>query len=91
MPEWKKHVDVSQWFHDDALSVADKAKAITDHLRPLIGDDEDAAELLDELAHQDDADEFDYVWNDLYDWADANRVWINTIVSMRRVEHQVAD
>lgn len=81
MAEWKRKVDVSQWFHDDALSVAEKAKAIAAHLRPLIGDDEEAAELLDMLAEQDEADDFDYVWNDLYDWADAKRVWINTIGS----------
>lgn len=32
--------------------------------------------LIFELEETEDLDDFNEVWNDIYDWADANRLWI---------------
>ena len=38
-------------------------------------------EAMNRWAHKlqlGDVDEFDWVWDRFYDWADANRVWVDT-------------
>jgi hypothetical protein len=42
--------------------------------------DEMFAELIDELADSSDTDDFDVVWQEVYNVADFERVWIKTIV-----------
>jgi hypothetical protein len=34
--------------------------------------------LVDDLKPCSDVEEFDYAWQNLYDWADYNKVWIAT-------------
>lgn len=42
------------------------------------GEDSELDYAIQELADTTDADEFDYVWNEIYDLADWDRVWIET-------------
>jgi hypothetical protein len=41
-------------------------------------DDMDLGEIVNELAETDDISYFDDVWAGFYDWADVNRVWVET-------------
>lgn len=83
MRRWKQRVDVGDLFHDDDLPLPDKGAAIARRLRTLRieGDDLVFDETLEELgdaANADDVEWFDAVWNGVYDWADGQRVWIET-------------
>lgn len=82
MSEWAYRIDISDFFHDEALTTNEKAKRIATRFRIRLGRKpvwEDEIEgLLEELEDQTDADEFDDVWNCIYDWCDAERVWVRT-------------
>ena len=84
MNKWRYTVKVGDVFHDDGLSLPEKGEAIVNRLRaaPFYSDDDyDLQGLVEELedaAKEDDESWFDLVWGGLYDWADANRVWIDT-------------
>lgn len=71
MPRWKQRIDVREAFEtENMLAIADilKAEGVPES---LVGDVRSAAEIGDK-------DEFDRVWEEVYDWADDNRVWIAT-------------
>lgn len=56
-------------------------KSKTEEIEDLLGEDEASAyeSLIDDIEYGvDNIEEFDYAWNNLYDWADINRVWIAT-------------
>lgn len=36
--------------------------------------------IVEELEEADTVGDFNYLWEELYDWADSNRVWIKTIL-----------
>lgn len=80
MTRWMETVDLSLVWHDDALSLADKARYIAGQLNACALVDSDLEDLTDELmdaAREGDDEWFDSVWSGIYDWADDNRVWIN--------------
>jgi hypothetical protein len=84
MAVWKQKVDVSDVFYDDAMALPQKGEAIVAQLRRLRPEGEDLVldELLEELAdaaREGDVRWFDDVWDGVYDWADAERVWIETV------------
>lgn len=83
MKPWKHKVYLGDMFHDDDLSLSEKAQTIATRLARFAGDDDDAMldELLEELCdagHEGDVQWFDNVWSGIYDWADEERVWIDT-------------
>lgn len=85
MTRWRFKFDVSDVFHNDALTVAEKSKTIAERLRKVrwfdLADDTDREDLLDyadAISCMDNADDFDHVWNAFYDWCDLNRVWVTT-------------
>ena len=79
---WKHKVDVSDIFHNDDLTLSEKAHAIAARLARFTGDDDTMLdEMLEELCdagHEGDVRWFDDVWSGIYDWADDERVWIDT-------------
>jgi hypothetical protein len=78
MNTWKYNVDVRAIFHNDDFSVNEKAKLIAKNLRALPNHDSSLEVLLKKLELQTDADDFDKVWNKIYDWADRTRTLIKT-------------
>lgn len=38
------------------------------------------SDLLDQLAYTETTDEFDSYWDDVLDWADDNRLWVETMI-----------
>jgi hypothetical protein len=84
LPVWAHTIDVSYVFHNDELSFEDKrAEIVAVIKRSRWYKDQDPAtfdglvDLVDNL-ETDDADSFDYWWNEIYDIADYDRVWIKT-------------
>ena len=78
---WKHKVLLGDIFHDDDLSLHNKAEIIAKRFRTQFPDNDDLEELLDELvdaAENDSISWFDVVWDHIYDWADEERVWVDT-------------
>ena len=82
MAKWDYRVDLRQTFHNPELSMAEKAPRIAASMRVRLKGtriwDDEIDGLLEELADQTAADDFDDVWDAVYDWCDTNRVWIET-------------
>jgi len=93
MANWKMKIDVSpafsmyeenenfEEFKEELLNILDN-EDVYNEIEEKIGDEEayQYSVLVDDLKPTEDEDEFDYTWNDLYDWADENLVWINTLL-----------
>lgn len=84
MPHWKYNIDLKGIWNDDTISFLTRrdriVKAIrdslwyVDHNAGLLGP------LLDRLSKTRTPDGFDKVWGAVYDYADATRCWIATVV-----------
>ena len=81
-PEWKQAKDgeISISTLIDAIiarfkhlpsSLQEEVQSNLDDLKSL---QEEAFDLQDDV----DANEFDEIWREIYDWADEARVWLNT-------------
>ena len=78
MPNWKKRLDLSDVFHNDALPFEQKREAIVQRLR-LAHLGPTATALIDAIEHTSDVDTFDEQFDRLYDWADqGHQLWIVT-------------
>lgn len=84
-PVWAHTVDLRDVFHSDTLSFTERRNAIVRILRATQWvKDADRAEMdglfdiVVELAAAEDVEEFDGWWDELYDLADTDRVWIKT-------------
>jgi thiamine pyrophosphate-dependent acetolactate synthase large subunit-like protein len=94
MPHWKSRIKLSHFYHAD-IPICDKAKRVArelmrfakrqESLPPERQLDYQSAEDLAfdfEMLSKDEyttADDFDVFMSELYDWADVERVWIDTI------------
>ena len=82
MAVWKYRVDVRPWFHRSDLTLAEKRDAIVRAIRRSEWwrnhRDEDVEDVCCELEDAQTVDEFDAVWNDLYDVANEHRAWLET-------------
>lgn len=80
---WDLTLDVSLWYHNEELTFEQRRDAIVRKIRnsPWPAHNEELEEILAELAEVRDEDEFNFIWDDLYDIADLDpryRVWIKT-------------
>ena len=86
-PIWAETIDLSKFFHDESLPF----KAIRDTTVQLIKasrwwqqrskpvlDNQECLDCVEGLAQALDGDEFDMYWNEFYDLADRDRVWVKT-------------
>lgn len=85
MAEWKHTLYIGDVFHNDEMDLSAKGQVIVDRIQNSSfwhseddGDLEQIVEELEDAAKEDDERWFNYVWSAFYDWADANRVWIDT-------------
>ena len=79
-PVWDKTLQLGDVFHAD-LPFEQIRDTIVTRIRESgwPEDNYDVADLIDELAETADGGEFDPVWNAVYDEADRDRVWIETL------------
>lgn len=90
MTNWKYKVDFSSFYRDEDLSLSEKGVLVAKKLERLPIQDDDLKDLIEDfkcIIKEDIVDDlevftptqdFDARMCDLYDWADDNRVWINT-------------
>jgi len=81
MPVWALRVNLADVFRAGDLPYAERRDTIVDRLRASawlrqLDEPDPVAELVDDLAQARDEEEFDLVFDLLYDYADADRVWI---------------
>lgn len=83
-PIWAHHISLVDIWKNEAMTFEARRDAVVARLRasgwlkdrdPEDQDDE-VMEIVWHLGDAPDADEFDGWWDDLYDHADADRVWI---------------
>ncbi len=81
MPHWAKRIRLGDVFHNETLTFPQRRNRIVEKIRRSgwTDDNADVADLVDELAETDDVDWFDHVWAAIYDEANADRVWIDTM------------
>ena len=82
-PIWDRRINVGDIFHNDDLTFEQSRDRIAARIKGSTwytaeGEDSELWALVDELADTEDTDEFDAVWNGIYDLADFHRVWIDT-------------
>lgn len=85
-PAWDRKVKLGAVFHNEELTFEERRDAIVKIIRdsPWFKDYDEGDELpqyVEELADAADADEFDSTWDAVYDIADADRVWIETVLA----------
>lgn len=80
MTNWVCKIDVSDVFCNEDMTYEERRDAIVQRFQnhPQLKLDEELMDLVGELAHQEDPDEFNFVWDEIYDWADTNLTWIGT-------------
>jgi hypothetical protein len=78
MTQWRKEVRLKDVFHDDEMAFEEKRDVIVRRLKKAFLGNEEAEEVISDLSYADDVEEFDDIWDVLYDIADRERVWIST-------------
>jgi hypothetical protein len=78
---WELTIDVSDVFHDDVFLVA--RDGVVQKIRESgwlswYEEYDELPQLVEELSETENGDEFDCVWDNIYDIADFDRVWIIT-------------
>jgi hypothetical protein len=80
MVRWKEQIDLHKPLNNDALPFTERRDTIIARIKAsrwFANDDGDLAILLEDLAGAEDEDEFNEVWESIYDLADSDRVWLN--------------
>lgn len=80
-PIWAHRINLADVFRNDELSFEQRRDALVRRIRksPWAKDNYSLGEMLDELADGTTVEDFDYVWDAIYDEADRDRVWIATV------------
>ncbi len=80
MPAWKYTINISDVWKNENLTFPERRDAIAARIRKSRWheDNSNVQYLVDELADSETPDEFDGPWSQIYDEADADRIWIKT-------------
>ena len=81
MPVWHHKLQLKDIFRSGEMSFEEKRDEIVRRIKKASWYDENDFSILDPvegLEFAQDFEEFDGWWNEFYDWADANRVWVAT-------------
>lgn len=80
MTPWLLTIDLKDVFHNEDLPFEQKRDEIVRRIRATgwHGDHPWLEEIVDNLAESEDENDFDSWWDELYDVADIDRVWIAT-------------
>jgi hypothetical protein len=84
MAEWLKKIPLGDVFHNEEMTFEQRRDETVRRLRSsgwltMTADDFDLSDMFDELGETRDGNEFDEVWDRIYDQADYDRVWIGTL------------
>jgi len=77
-PIWDLTVNLADVFHNDELSFEQRRDAIVQRLYGSGWNSDVVYTLVADLGAAEDAGEFDEIWDEIYDHADFDRVWITT-------------
>lgn len=77
---WQKTIDLVDVWNSTELSFAEKRDIVVERVRKSGWPNENSvlSGLLDQMTDLDDVQEFDFLWDQVYDEADWDRVWIST-------------
>lgn len=81
MPEWFGTLKLSDVFQDEDTPFPERREEIVRRIRAASFFDEDDYELVEiteSLSSASDTQDFDDQWELFYNWADYNRVWVET-------------
>lgn len=82
MPQWNEIIYVSDVFHNESMTYEDKRDTIVGRVKKSNWYQKRPGTFLEDIAEglatAEDTEDFDYWWDQLYDWADYDRVWIAT-------------
>lgn len=84
MGKWKGNIDVKKEWNQlkdlDTLEAKEQLQPLISKLQSnaLYQFNDEFKHLVDALAKSTNFDEFNELWDEIYDWADNNHVWINT-------------
>lgn len=82
MAKWVLTIPLGYVFHDEYMPFETRRDEIISRIRittaPKFPDNSWLDGILEELADCDNLGDFDLSWDRMYDWADANHVWIDT-------------
>ena len=87
MPNWKYTLKLKDIWKNEEMPLAEKRVEIVKRIKTMPywkGEDTDEPlyEIMDGLETDfppddpNNVDDFNYWWNEFYDWADAERVWV---------------
>ena len=81
LPIWAESIDVADVFHNKDLSFEQIRDFVVERFRKSnwVQVNERVQELLELLAESEDEDAFNSIFDELYDIADIDRVWIKTL------------
>ena len=82
-PVWSMTLNLRGIFHNEQMTLEQRRDGIVAAVRAsrwlhIAQDPEGLEEVLDELSGVDESGWFDAVWDQLYDHANIDRVWIET-------------
>ena len=83
MSRWDHHLNIKDVFYNEGLSFKQRRDEIVRRIRAARWyRDYDGyfllSDIVDRLAEAEDADDFDDAWDEFYDFADTERVWVAT-------------
>lgn len=79
---WTHKLALGDVFHATEMDFTERRDAIVRRIKEARfydADDWTLERIVEELAETEDPDDFDGPWDDFYDWADTNQVWVQTI------------
>ncbi len=88
-PVWDRKISLGDVFHNDEMTFTERRDAIVARIKgsgwmKLHEHDSEFETILEQMSSMDDPDDFDYWWDELYDYADDERVWIDTTTNPYR-------
>ena len=89
MGNWRKKINVKDhWakyekdgnFQEFKVALIEILNAAKDEIAEVIDEDEIfvVEHLIEEISATEDEEEFDDAWENFYDWADTNHIWVAT-------------
>jgi hypothetical protein len=86
---WHYTLKLGDIFHDDAMPFEQKRDEIVRRIKATTfwnPDNFELSDVMEGLEQADDVPEFDEAWADFYDYADRERIWVETSARSGRTD-----
>ena len=70
MANWKYKLNVSDFYHDDNLSIEEKGQRMVAAIKETFPLDYELCDVIESFDVVDDVEEFDNIMSSFYDWCD---------------------